>query len=333
MARTSGETRGARRVAASPVALSVAALAALASPVPGQAQGTDRWAALDGEAVARLPAPQAGGRIAGATLSCEAQRWTLALELTGTEEPPAEGGAALKVDGRAFPAEPVGSAGALSIRVPTDAIGPMKEGLRLEVDLSGPLEAGVGDAVFALRGSRVAISAVEERCTRRDMSAFTPVTFTPYSSYLNLVRELRAADIKAFAEATASQPEVSAAMVELGEGRRLLFARLCGSSWYFGLSGCNITGFASERAEGSAGEDEAAGEGASETWRIVYDTENVFLHTDPRSDVGGWPDLVTLPLRADGLDLVWRWNGEAYALHGTLPDEVEDAPKLQVVNE
>ena len=312
MAWSSGKPRRAGRAAGRSLALSLAALAVLGWSIPAAAQGSDRWAALDGEAVARLPAPQTGGRIAGAALSCEAKRWTLALELTGTETPPAEGRAALKVDGSAFPVEPEGGPGKLSVRVPTEAIGPMKEGTRLEVDLSGPLEASVGDAVFALRGSRIAISAVEERCSRRDMAAYTPVTFTPYSSFLPLVRKLRAADIRAFAEATASQPDVAAAMLELGEGRRILFTRLCGSSWYFGLSGCNITGFAPEPAaagQGAEGEDAA--------WRVVYDTENVFLYTDPNSGVAGWPDVITLPLRADGLELVWRWDGKAYALSGT----------------
>lgn len=309
------------RAAGYPAALSAALLAATALTGPADAQPADRWTAHETEASATLPAPRAGGRIAGATLSCEAQRWTLAIELAGEAAPPAQGTAALKVDGRAFAVEPVGAAGSLSMRVPAEAIGPLKEGARLDVDLSGPLEAAVGDASFPLRGSRLAIAAIEERCTRRDMSAYTPVTFTPYSSYINLLRELRAADIKAFAEATASQPEAAAAMVEIGAGQRLLFTRLCGSSWYFGLSGCNITGFAPEPGEGDAEAE----------WRVVYDSENVFLYTDPGSGSAGWPDLVTLPLRADGLDLVWRWDGGAYALHGTLPDA--EAPSLRAGGE
>lgn len=303
---------------------SMIATAALICGGAAFAQGMDRWAAIEGQAAAALPKPQTSGRIAGAALACEARRWTLALELAGQAEPPAEGRAALTIDGRSFPADHKGAAGALTLAVPSDAIGPLKVGARLTVDLSGALEAAVGDAVFALRGSRVAITAAEERCTRRDMSAYTAVTFTPYSSYMNIVRELRAADIKAFRAATASEPTVTAAMAEFGDGRRLLFSRVCGSSWYFGLSGCNITGFAPEPGE----------EDAADGWRAVYDTENVLLHTDPASGVDGWPDLVTLPTRADGLDLVWRWNGTAYALHGPLPEDGDGAaPALRAGNE
>src|SRR5690606_19489318 len=103
--------------------------------------------------------------------------------------------------------------------------------------------------------------------------------------------------------------------VEFGDGRRVLFTRLCGSSWYFGATGCNVTGF-------------APGDGATtaKPWRIVYDTENVHLYTDPESAEGGWRDIVTLPVGTGGSGKVWRWSGAAYALHGDLPEEEESEP-------
>lgn len=287
------------------------------------AQATDRWAADAVEASAALPLPRGNAKLTGATLSCAAQRWTLRLDAEGAL-PAGDGDdtAALTVDGRRFEVKPVVEAGGLAMRMPREAVEPLKEGLRMEIDFSGSLEEALGDLVFPLRGSRIAISAVEERCSRRDMSAYQAVTFTPYSSYLNLVRELRGADIASFAAATASQPEIGIAMTELGEGRRLLFTRLCGSSWYYGMSGCNVTGFAPAdprpQGEGSEGDEGPA-------WRVVYDTENVFLHLDPNSDSRGWPDIVTLPVRTGGgAGLIWRWNGEAYALSGELPDETAD---------
>jgi len=139
------------------------------------------------------------------------------------------------------------------------------------------------------------------------MSAYTPVTFTPYSSYTKLGRELREEDIKGFRVSTASEPELTVAMAEFDGGRRVLFTRLCGSSWYYGASGCNITGFA------------PAGEG--DGWRAVYDTENVHLYTDSRAVTDGWPDIVTLPARNQGVGLIWRWDGKAYALKGELPED------------
>src|SRR5690606_14133773 len=144
------------------------------------------------------------------------------------------------------------------------------------------------------------------------------------SSYLNLARDLRKDDIDAFALATMSQPAIDAAMAEFGEGRRVLFTRMCGSSWYFGTSGCNITGFAPEPArpadEGAGdGQPEAPGEGPP-SGGVVYDTENVHIYLEHRSLSDGWPDLATLPARGEAPARLWRWSGQAYRLEGELPD-------------
>jgi hypothetical protein len=132
------------------------------------------------------------------------------------------------------------------------------------------------------------------------MSAYRGVTFTPFSSYMALAKRLREDDLGQFRLATSSEPELTAAMAEFGDGRRVLFTRICGSSWYFGRSGCNIAGFAPDRGENE--------------WRLVYDTEGVLLHIDDSSDEYGWPDLVTLPLRARGEASTWRWQGSHYRL-------------------
>ena len=296
----------------------LAGLIVLGSPAAAFAQLPDRWVADETEARAALPV---SGETT-ASLSCAAQRWTLDLPVRG-EITIDDGLVLMNVDGRPFELAAVMKDGNISMRLPREALEPLKDGLRMQLEFSGTLAETAGSPVFALRGSRAAISSVEDRCTLRDMSAYQAVTFTPFSSYLNIARELRADDIEAFETATASQPKVSVAMIELGAGRRILFARLCGSSWYYGLSGCNITGFVPQAdpvAEGDA-------EGET-TWRVVYDTENVALYLDPGSKTDGWPDLVSLPVRGSGPGLVWRWEGRGYALKGELPPDEEDAGTL-----
>ena len=283
----------------------LAVLCALAAPAaPAAAQTNDRWTADETQARAVLPSPRGETQVTAAALSCAAQRWRLDVE---TAADVAAGDAALTVDGRAFALGRAGDAEGLAFAVPRAAIEPLKAGLRLELALAGETVS------FSLRGSKLAIAAAQERCTSRDMSAYTPVTFTPYSSYLGLGRELRQADIAAFRQSTAAEPQLDVAMAEFDGGRRVLFTRLCGSSWYYGASGCNVTGFA------------PAGQG----WDAVYDSENVLLHTDPKLVIDGWPDLVTLPAgqkgnMVAGPGLIWRWDGKAYALKGELPEE-EDA--------
>ena len=261
---------------------------------PALAQTGDRWVASEDEASANLPAARGSDAVMSATLSCAAQRWTLRLELS-PETAPSEGAGLLDVDGKRFELAFAVDGGAVATVVPRDALEPMQAGVRMAIDTSGALEQVLGDPVFALRGSRVAIDAVANRCTLRDMGSYAAVTFTPFSSYLTLVRELRRNDIDDFVVSTTAQPTLDAAMVEFGGERRVLFTRMCGSSWYFGTSGCNVNGYAPDAAEPG--------------WRLVFDSENVHLHTDPRSDVDGWPDLATLPVGSQGMARLWRWNG------------------------
>lgn len=288
--------------------LFAAALLASVGGTPSHAQTQDRWVAEEAEASAVLPAPRGEARVSGAVLSCAAQRWTLRLDLAEGVKG-ANGGGALVVDGNSFDLTVEGKGSTLTMAVPRLAIASLKAGLRMEIELSDALAETIGDIVYPLRGSRLAINAAQELCSPRDMSAYRAVTLTPYSSYLNLARTLREDDIAAFVTSTASQPKLDAAMVE-GE-RRLFFTRLCGSSWYYGATGCNITGFAPDDSEAG--------------WRQVYDTENVVLHTDPKSATEGWPDIVTLPARGDDKGRIWRWTGTSYAFDRDLPDEPEAA--------
>lgn len=302
---------GRRRGRARATTRAFALLAALLAVSPATASSGDRWAADETEARASLPLPAGDANVAGATLSCAAQRWKLEITLSSPLEA-GKGEAELRVDGNGFAATVAGAGKVLSIDTPRTAIAPLKRGLRLEIGLPEAFADVAGELAFSLRGSSAALAAVEERCTLRDMSAYHPVEFATPSIYDAIVRNLRAGDITAFADATASQPQVSAALALFEEGRRVLFTRLCGSSWYFGRSGCNITGYV---------RDDSGGTG----WRAVYDTENVAIHIDPRAQSAGWPDLATLPMQAGGTALLWRWDGEAYRLAGELPEEEDEA--------
>jgi hypothetical protein len=318
--------RGDSRVRHAQRRLSVPFCIAFLAATAGQAalaQPSDRWTADEAVASAALPAPDAGGVLASATLSCAEQRWSLQLDF-GDGAAPAADTAMMAIGSRAFDLETRLDGSVLTAKVPRQAMGPLQNGSRLEISFGSEQDEPPASLMFSLRGSKVAISSAQERCSLRDMSAYQPVTFTPYSSYINLARELRSADIAAFAQATASQPKLDAAMVELDEGRRVLFTRLCGSSWYYGLSGCNITGFVPEPAA-SSGDDAGVGDAGNEAaWRAVYDTENVLVHVDLKSLSHGWPDVVTLPTRAQGAGLVWRWDGKSYALKGELPENADD---------
>lgn len=273
---------------------------ALASAAPGGAlaQSPDRWSVDAMEARALLPQAEGTSWIDSATLECAGREWTLRLSLADDSPAPAAAEATLRIDGRTFAAAPQMVSGDIVIAIENAALGPLRNGLRLSVEF-GDMDA----ARFSLRGSRIAIDAVDTICSRPDMSAFTPVTFTPYTSYLPLLRTLRADDIEAFAVATASQPQLTAAMVQTGNGRRILFTRLCGSSWYYGVSGCNVAAHASSRATGEG----------EERWRPVYETEGVEVYLDGLGQQD-WPDLVTLPLRGEGDMRRWSWNGGSYAL-------------------
>jgi hypothetical protein len=88
------------------------------------------------------------------------------------------------------------------------------------------------------------------------------------------------------------------------EGRRLLVTELCGSAWYYGVSGCSMAGYAPVD-----GKDPGEPEG----WRPVYESEGVFLYVDPDIVSDGWPGLIAIPAKGDG-ETRWRWNGKRYSI-------------------
>ncbi len=264
------------------------------------AQGQERWAAAERAPRATIPLSAQATTITGAALSCARQEWRLELasEEIGLR---VEDVARLQVDARSFEGSATSGPRGVHILLDPEVLEPLRSGIRLTVSFAGPLQGRLGVNAFALAGSRVAIDQVAASCSLPDMSAYQAVTFTPYSSHMNLGRTLRAADIEAFRTATASEPQLSVAMVSFPEGRRLFFTRLCGSSWYFGQSGCNVTGFLGTPETGEGGETE---------WRAAYDSEGAHVYLDSTAEREGWPMILTLPTHPPVIMRRWTFQGE-----------------------
>ena len=274
----------------------VASAAALFCSAVATAQAADRWTAEGGVASVALPDPKPASGIAGATLACAEQKWSLSVSLspdTASLAGPVQ--ATLMVGAQPFGIEAVAQSGRVVLPLPSLAISPLKAGTAARIAVGNDIAA-----TFSLRGSRLAIEAAEPFCTKRDMSDYETVALTPYSSYVLEAKELRRSEIETFRQATASEPVVSATKSVMPDGRSLLFVQLCGSSWYYGASGCNTAIFAR-----LADADE---------WKQVYDAEGSDLYLDAKTAVGGWPTLIALPRRGAGDEVRWAWTGDAYRL-------------------
>lgn len=290
-------------------ALALAATVLFASP--GRA-AADNWTPVTGEAAIDLPAPKQTNGIAAAALRCAEQRWSLDLTLEpGREAPVQMPSAVLAVGEQRFDAVGKAATGGISLPLARLAIGPLKSGVQLKVDFPGADPAL--SATFSLRGSKAAIEAAEPLCSKRDMTGYDHIALSPYSSYLLEAAELRKNEIKVFKQATASTPVLTAGMSTLDHDRQLLFVETCGSSWYYGASGCNLAGF----ARTSPGSE----------WKLVYDAEGADLYQDNGTATDGWPNLIALPKKGGGDEIVWAWNGSAYAV--APPDLVGSVPEAK----
>ena len=257
------------------------------------AAAADVWTADPYEARVTLPDPEPGTPVTGGAMVCAAGAWTLTLA-TRPEAivPGADGTARIAVPMGTFEAPSKAVAAGIEIAVPRAALEPLMRSTRLSIGFEG----GGDEIRFPLAGSRRAITAAQALCSKIQMPVANSVPLTPYSSYLLLTRELRRSDIADFVMSTEGTPRLRAGMVEIGEGRRLLFSEMCGSTWYYGASGCSLIGYAPVE-----GKDADKPEG----WRIVYETEGVYLYVDPDAAHDGWPDL--LAYRADAPTQAMRW--------------------------
>lgn len=276
------------------------------------AMGADFWIADETRAFITLPDPEPGSPVTGGTMSCSEQAWTMTLTLEmGALVAGATGTAVFATYFGSVEARSELVSGAIEIGIPHELLEPLMRSSRVGISFVG----GSDEIRLPLKGSRKAITVASRLCSRRVMPVANSIPLTPFSSYLMLARQLRASDIDDFALSTATEPKIRAGMVEIGAGRRLLFTELCGSTWYYGRSGCNLTGYAPVE-----GQDPATPEG----WRIVYETEGVFLYTDPAASHDGWPDLIAYSMLDTNEQLRWVWDGGEYRLAGDVAQAAED---------
>lgn len=263
----------------------------------GHAQASDRWEEAGSGAVAILPVPFRANVIQGGSLVCAEQRWTLRLR---TEKRLGAAGPAsleLLVDGRRHPSEAHQGPTLVDIPVDLETLERLRKGVSLVVRLGSEAEAP--NATFSLRNSQKTIDAIAPRCSPVNMDGYDHVALVEGNAEAALAEPLLKDEIRLFRQATTASPRIAAARIDRGEGRSLLFASLCGSTWYYGRSGCTLFGFARE--------SEAA------DWRQVYHSEGMSLYLDAASGQNGWPGLATL--QAGGTEpMRWRWDGNVYEL-------------------
>jgi hypothetical protein len=274
-----------------------AALAACVAFWTVVAHASDQWQQAAGGTSAILPTPLKTMSITGGSLSCAEQRWTLLLRAEAAGEGAVPGvEAIITIDGESIPVSAKQSADEIAIPFPIEALDLLKGGSRLGVSTGGPEPIS---ASFSLKGSRAVLDAVAPRCSAIDMSGYERVALVENGPAADTARPLLAEEAALFASATEKEATLAAALIPLDGGKRLLFASLCGSTRYYGETGCKLIGYAAE----------AAGD-----WRTVYDSEGMLLYRDPNGSRDGWPSLATVPM-VNGVEaLTWSWDGEAYAL-------------------
>jgi hypothetical protein len=203
--------------------------------------------------------------------------------------------AKLAIDEKLYPVLAEQAETVVTLPVSYEMIGSLKAGARLTVGIDEALSAS-----FSLRGSRKVIDATWPRCSPIDMSAYDRIVISEADPALDIAQPLLAKEIKLFRAATSAAPRLAAARLDRGEGREMLFASVCGSSWYYGRSGCTLFGYL--RAA------------AAEEWREVYNSEGMNLYIDPKASNGGWPDLLALEPVGGLQPMRWTWTGERYEL-------------------
>lgn len=281
------------RLPAAPI-LAIALLAAAAPAWP-----SDRWEEAASGSVAILPAPEKADGISGGSLYCAEQRWSFLFRPEAGAIPAgATMAGKVTIDGELFPVRAVEMNGLLTASVPFDILEQLKAAARMSVAIGDGED--VVSAVFPLRASRTVIDAVAARCSQVDMSAYPRFTLSETDPAAAQAEHLLAEEAGLFRAATGRRPAYAAGLLELADGKALLFASICGSTSYYGDSGCNMAGFARL--------------GSGQDWRPVYNTEGVLLHIDPGAANDGFPGIVTLPVAGDAEPSHWVWTGAAYQI-------------------
>lgn len=268
--------------------------------VAGAAHASDQWEEAGSGAVAILPVPARASGVNGGSLVCAEQRWMLRLRTERRPDAAASVAVELAVDGRKQVSDAMQGETLVDIPVDRDMLDRMKRGNRLAVRVG--VEGEPPGATFSLRNSQKTIDAVAPRCSPVNMKGYDHVALVEASPEAATVEPLLTDEIKLFRQATSSTPRIAAARLDGGGGRELIFASLCGSSWYYGRSGCTLFGYARSAA--------------TEDWREVYHSEGMGLYVEQDAGRGGWPDLATLQIDATE-PMRWRWDGNRYELRSS----------------
>ncbi len=279
------------------------------------ARAADRWEQAASGSVATLPLPSPAHAITGGALSCAKQRWSLRLWIDRPPQvSPLSDRATLAIGQARFPVAIEQDRISATIRLSPEILDLLKSGSRLTITVEDDVDPPPS-ATFALRGSRAVLEAIAPLCSQVDMSAYVAVTLSEADPAVEIARPLLAAEARLFRAATGRQPAYAATTLSLDGDRRLMFASLCGSTSYYGRSGCTLAGFAAASPDSE--------------WQPVYNSEGVRLHTDPRVSNGGWPNLVTLPV-TDGVEPEhWMWDGTEYRNAAAVAEIEDDVPPPQ----
>lgn len=273
----------------------------------------DRWQEAGSGAVALLPKPQAAKGIAGATLYCIEQRWSFLFRLDGGISASGTLPTIMTIGDDRFQIEAVARRGAMDVEVSFDVLQPLRAAARMGVVIGEG--SGRWQANFSLRGSRDTIDAIAPRCSQVDMSAYERILLSPTDAAVPVAATLLGEEAGLFRAWAGTDAQLAAGTVELADGKALLFASLCGSTSYYGLSGCTVAGFARPAA------------GAE--WMLAYNTEGAQIHLDRTTANAGFPNVVSLPMVGSTTPSHWVWTGDAYELREEVMAEHDKMPEEQ----
>lgn len=257
------------------------------------------WQEAGSGAVAILPPPEKAAGITGASLFCAEQSWSFLLRLEpGRLASDTNMSGVLTTGGTRFAVVGLPNNGQLVVPLAPDMLAPIKSFTRMKIEI-GDKDRGV-KAEFALAGSRAAIDRITPRCSPVDMSAYERVALMETDPAVAEARTQLADEAKLFREATGREPAYAASKLELADGKALLLASVCGSTRYYGESGCSIFGFVRLKPQ--------------DEWRLAYDTEGVQLYLDRKAEKDGFPALLTLPMTGAAEPSRWEWSGTTYEI-------------------
>lgn len=263
------------------------------------------WQEAGSGAVAILPSPEKASGIAGASLFCTEQRWSFLFRLEpGAMTSDTTMPGMLTAGGARFAVEGLPKNGQLVVPLTMNMLEPIKASTRMTFEI-GHKDTAL-KAEFALTASRAAINAIAPRCSAVDMSVYERIVPTETDPVVAEARLLLAGEAKLFNEAVGYDPNVAAQKLELADGKTLLIASLCGSTFYYGESGCSIFGFVRRDPV--------------ENWHLAYDTEGVQLYFDSKAR-NDFPDLLTLPMTGAAEPSRWVWTGSAYEIRDEMMAE------------